>query len=358
MKIDIHFHALGNGKDICDADNDVFKNFEDNHHWFVRLLHHSLEGELKELGIDADQDGRMTTDEYFLLVYNIFKKSKEIDGAVLLAMDAVFDPDEGYLDCWKTDIYITNTFLFNKINELNEQLQNDPEVTNPNKKFYLGASVSPNRKNWEDELNIVFNMTDAVLIKWLPSAQHISVNDTKHIEFFQALADNNMPLLTHVGPEYSFPEGRRKKHLDKFQDLELPLDHGVKVIGAHCSSPVFPICDRNDTWRFYDFVEQANQGGEMKLWADDSALTIWTRMGIIGKIAKNFDPKYLVHGSDFPLPFENWPHHYFLHRSISKDEYEQIKQETNPLDKDVKIKRAYGFSDTILENAASVLRLA
>ncbi len=357
MKIDIHFHTLGNGKDICDADNDIYNNFEDNNHWFVRLLHGALKDELTRLGIDINSDGVISTEEYFILIYDIFKNSKEIDGVVLLAMDAVYDSDTGTRDNRKTDLYITNTYLSNKINDLNQKLQDDPEVTNPNKKFYLGASVSPNRNDWEEELNAVFGMPDVVLMKWLPSAQHIQVDDTRHTEFYQALAEHNLPLLSHVGPEYTFPEGQRKKNLDKFQDLELPLDHGVKVIGAHCSSPVFPIIDRNDTWKFYEFMESVNQGGEMKLWADNSALTMSTRMGIIRKIAKRFDPKYLVHGSDFPLPFDNWPHHYLLHASISKQEYTEIKQETNPLDKDVKIKRAYGFSDTILENTAAVLGL-
>jgi hypothetical protein len=39
------------------------------------------------------------------------------------------------------------------------------------------------------------------------------------------------------------------------------------------------------------------------------------------------------------------------------DEYERIKNTENLLDRDVMIKRAHGFSDSILDNAQSVLRL-
>jgi hypothetical protein len=42
---------------------------------------------------------------------------------------------------------------------------------------------------------------------------------------------------------------------------------------------------------------------------------------------------------------------------ITVEEYLEIKKTQNPLDRDVKIKRAHGFSDSILENAEKVLRL-
>jgi len=61
------------------------------------------------------------------------------------------------------------------------------------KTFYLGASVSPNRKDWKAELAYVLGETDAVLIKWIPSTQHIDVRDEIHRDFYRALADAKMP---------------------------------------------------------------------------------------------------------------------------------------------------------------------
>jgi len=42
---------------------------------------------------------------------------------------------------------------------------------------------------------------------------------------------------------------------------------------------------------------------------------------------------------------------------VTLGEYLKIKKTKNPLDRDVRIKRAHGFSDAILENAEKVLRL-
>lgn len=357
MKIDIHLHSLGNGKDIDNVNNDVFFKAEDNNHWFTRILYNMLEEDLEKQGIDFDHDGKISTDEYFRLVYNIATSSEETDGFVLLALDAVYFDDTGELDEVKTDLYVSNRFLNKKVMELNELLQNESDPEKRRKKFFFGASVSPNRKDWESELDYVLNQTDAVLMKWIPSTQHIRVADDKHKEFYDALSSHSMPLLCHVGPEYSFPEGIRRRELDNFRLLDKPLEHEVTVIAAHCAAPVFPLIDKNETKEFYAFMERANKGGDIRLWADISALSLATRIPLIAEIVKTFPPEWLVHGSDFPLPYDGWPHLPWVTHDMSPKEFIEIIKTKNPLDKDVKIKRAHGFSDKILENTEKVLRL-
>jgi len=44
-------------------------------------------------------------------------------------------------------------------------------------------------------------------------------------------------------------------------------------------------------------------------------------------------------------------------RDVTWAEYKQIRNTENLLDKDVMIKRAHGFSDSVPENAEKVLRL-
>jgi hypothetical protein len=58
--------------------------------------------------------------------------------------------------------------------------------------------------------------TDAVIIALIPSVQHIYLTDDRHKAFYQALAFYHIPLLCHVGPEYAFPEGIRKRQLGNF----------------------------------------------------------------------------------------------------------------------------------------------
>jgi predicted TIM-barrel fold metal-dependent hydrolase len=349
----MHFHVVGRGQDLNQVDDQVFFYPEDNNTLLTRVLYRLVEKYLGDEGADFDQSGTIDTDEYLTLIYKYLSTSKEIDGVVLLGLDALYGPRSGKLDRRKTDLWVSNRFLTKKVKELNDQLMREGLSR---KKFYWGASVSPNRKDWEEELDFVLNDPYAVLMKLIPSVQHINLRDSKHKDYYDSLARNNMPLLCHVGPEYSFPEGIREKERDNFRYLDKPLECGVTVIAAHCATPVFPI-DKNETAEFGAFMRAANSGGTIQLWGDTSAFSLLTRIPILEEILDTFPPEWLVHGSDFPIPIEGWVHLPGFTHDVTWEEYKQIKSTENLLDKDVMIKRAHGFSDTILENAQKVLRL-
>jgi predicted TIM-barrel fold metal-dependent hydrolase len=353
MKIDMHFHVVGRGKDIDQVDDQVFFYPEDNNTLLTRVLYRLVEKYLGEAGADFDQSGTIDTDEYLTLIYKHLSASKEIDGVVLLGLDALYGPRSGKLDRRKTDLWVSNRFLARKVKELNDRLMRDGLSR---KKFYWGASVSPNRKDWEEELEFVISDPNAVLMKLIPSVHHVNLRDTKHKDYYDTLARNNMPLLCHVGPEYSFPEGIREKERDNFRFLDKPLECGVTVIAGHCATPVFPI-DKNETAEFGAFMRAANSGGTVRLWGDTSAFSLLTRIPILDEILETFPPEWLVHGSDFPIPIEGWVHLPGFTHDVTWEEYKLIKGTENLLDKDIMIKRAYGFSDSILENAEKVLRL-
>jgi hypothetical protein len=76
-----------------------------------------------------------------------------------------------------------------------------------------------------------------------------------------------------------------------------------------------------------------------------------------GETVGTFPPEWLAHGSDFPIPIDGWVHLPGLTHDMTWEEYEGIRKIKNLLDKDVIIKRAHGFSDSILENAEKILRL-
>lgn len=353
----MHFHVLGNGTDIRNVDQDVYFQADDNNHWFTRILYNLIETDLAKMEADLNRDGKISTHEYFELAYRILIESEEIDGIVLLGLDAVYSPSTGALDKKRTDLWVSNRFLSRKVNELNERLRSEPLMMKRKKRFFFGASVSPNRKDWESELEYVIKETEAVLIKWIPSTQHIYVNDTGHEKFYGILAKHRMPLLCHVGPEYSFPEGIRKRKLDHYEFLMTPLDCGVTVIAAHCATPVFPIVDKDVTKKFLRFMKRINIGRKVRLWADTSALSLSTRLPLIHDIVKDFPPEWLVHGSDFPIPIDSWPHLPWVTTDITPSEYIGILRTENPLDRDIRIKQSHGFSSTIIENAEKVLRL-
>jgi uncharacterized protein len=357
MKIDIHCHAIGNGKNIDNIDNDVYFYPEDNQLFFTRFLYNMVESNLSKLEADLNNDNKISTSEYFEFIYNKLLTSKELDGIVILAMDAVYSHQTGIRDDILTDLWISNKFLSQKVTEMNKRLQNEPSIETHKKKFFFGASVNPNRLDWRKELDYVINDSKAVLIKLIPSTQHINLTDDRHKEYFTILAQKEMPLLCHVGPEYSFPEGLKKgnKELDNFRNLKGPLECGVTVIAAHCASPVFPLIDKNETDEFYEFMKSYNGNGKIKLWSDTSALSLSTRLPILPKIMKTFPPEWLVHGSDYPIPIDGWPHLPLITPDITIKEYLNLMKTKNPFDLDILIKRYHGFSDIILENTEKVL---
>jgi hypothetical protein len=164
MRIDIHCHATGKGTDISKIETEVFFKAEDNQHWFTRILYNLLEDDLVRMEADLNNDRTISTDEYFGFIHKLLLTSEEIDGIALLALDAVYSPKTGELDERKTDLWVSNRFLSEKVKELNRRLQDEGSA----KRFFFGASVSPNRKDWDKELEYVLNQTEAVLIKLDP----------------------------------------------------------------------------------------------------------------------------------------------------------------------------------------------
>lgn len=353
MRIDCHVHAVGNGRDIAAVDRDIFYNADDNPHLLVRLIQQLVERRLIDQGADLDHGGAVSTAEYLAFLTRMLASSEEIDAMVVLAMDAVFDPKDGQLDRKRTDLWAGNRCLARLLDEANANLsgQNSP------KRFLLGASVNPNRTDWEKELDFVIHQTNAVLLKLIPSAQHIHLEDLKHQAFWKALAEAQLPLLCHTGPEYAFAEGRREWRLDDFRRLAAILDSGVRVIAAHCNTPVFSLFDADDFHPFVDFMHKVNSNGTVQLFADTSALTITSRIPYLAKVRDRIPAQWLVNGSDFPIPTDGWVHLPLVVPGITLSEYRRIVQTTNPLDRDVRIKRAAGFDDSILSNASQVLRL-
>jgi predicted TIM-barrel fold metal-dependent hydrolase len=356
MRFDMHCHVVGGGRDIDAADRDVYYLAEDNHHWLVRFLETMVEHELEDLGARVE-GGRIRTRDYLKLVRRLLRRSTEIDAVVLLGLDAVYSPKTGERDDRRTDLLVSTRFLARATRALNAWLANHRKKAVRRKRFFCAPSVSPNRPDWEVALQEVIATPAAVAVKWIPSVLHVDPRDPRHGAFYDALAAAGLPLLCHVGPEYAFPDGIRNRALDGFRRLDRALDRGVRVIAAHCATPVLPLLDRDETRAFARFMEKANAGGEVRLWADTSALSLTTRIPYVRKIRDLIPDAWLLNGSDFPIPVGGSGHVPLVAPDMTVSEYLEIRRTPNPLDRDVRIKRAMGFPDSILENAANVLRL-
>ncbi len=340
MRLDIHFHAAGIGSDLgkAKAHQDIYRSPAAKQKWFVRLVGAVLEDEYRKRGGATDEHGRITTDGTFAVAQHIVSTSDELDGAVLLALDGWYT--DGALDPDKTEVLVTNRYLAAKID----------------KPFFFGASVNPNRRDWEAELDWVIE-SEAVLMKWIPSVQNIVVDSPDLREFYSRLSRSGIPLLCHSGPEFAFSQGPGRGAFDDYRKLEFALDLGVKVIVAHCAMPMFPSPNHHEARQFLAFMKAVNGDGQARLWADTSAIVTGTHVVSISEIVHEYPPEWLVHGSDFPIPVDGWAYLPWITHDVTPAEYWQIVNTRNPLDRDVRSKRAMGLPDSILENWRGLLRM-
>ena len=157
--------------------------------------------------------------EYLAHLLRELQASRYVGKAVLLGMDGCYD-QTGLLNRQHTDFLVSNDYVFKTVRA-------NPDV------FLPGPSINPQR---EDALDEIHRCADAgaVLIKVLPNAQHFDPADRAYRPFYRALAQRNLPLLSHVGYEFSLIG--KDQSLGNPDRLRPALDEGVTVIAAHACS--------------------------------------------------------------------------------------------------------------------------
>ncbi len=203
---------------------------------------------------------------------------------VLLGLDGVYD-SAGSLDESRTDFLISNDYVF--------------AVARGSPRLLPGVSVNPVRRDAVDELERCA-ARGAVLVKVLPNTQAFDPADRRFLPFYAALARLRLPLLSHVGYEFSLI-GQDQSVGDPAR-LRTALDAGVTVIAAHgCSSGLF-FRERHFP-TMLDLVRRYPN-----FYVDTSALTIPNRVGTLLRIRRH--PEFhdrLVFGTDYPLPVLAYP---------------------------------------------------
>lgn len=256
--------------------------------------------------------------------------SSSIDRAVVLAMDGVYD-SEGRPDPKHTRWVTDNDFVAGLADQYHSIL--------------FGASIHPYRVDALEELRRVA-ARGACLVKWIPSAQRIRLDNPRCIPFYELLAEYHIPLLVHTGNEHS------SSHLlNSWNDpalLSHALKRGVTVIAAHCGARMF-LHERN---RFDAFrrvaLEYENCFGDL------GAFGIPTRLGLLRALLKNdVLLSKIVYGSDFPaVAMPRW----FIF-SIGRKAVREILCETNPLERPYRLLKALGVPDDVFSRAEGLLRL-
>lgn len=174
--------------------------------------------------------------------------------------------------------------------------------------FRWAASIHPYRADCVTALEDAVK-NGALAVKWLPAAMGIDPASPRCDKFYEALARLDVPLITHAGEE-------RAVHGGDFQAMGNPLllrralDHGVRVVVAHCASmgEDHDIDQgENGPWResfelFSRLMDEPRYVG--RLFGDISAMTQLNRVGpsLIKTIERTDWHARLLNGSDYPLP--------------------------------------------------------
>jgi predicted TIM-barrel fold metal-dependent hydrolase len=210
--------------------------------------------------------------------------SRSVKAAVLLGMDGSYDPS-GRLDEAHTDFLVSNDAVFSACAAQTALLP--------------GVSINPARRDAVEELERCA-ARGAVLVKVLPNAQVFNPAEKRYLPFYRAMARLRLPLLSHIGYEFSLI-GQDQSVGDP--DRLVPaLEEGVTVIAAHgCSHGIF--FPEKHFQTMLDLVRRYP-----RFYADTSALTLPNRFGALLKIARHPELfERLVFGTDYPLPVFAFP---------------------------------------------------
>ncbi len=260
----------------------------------------------------------------------------------LLAFDKNYRKD-GTVNLEKTEFYVPNEYVF----ELAERY---PDLFVPN------ISVNPYRPDAIAELE-KWARRGARIVKWLPNAMGIDPSDPKCDPFYQKMKELDLILLSHGGEEKAV-EAEEDQKLGNPLLLRRALDHGVKVIVAHCaglgSNEDLDSRDRKQSDNFDLFLRLMDEKRyEGLLFGEISAMTQFNRSGkpLRTMLAREDLHDRLVNGSDYPLPAVN-----LLIRTrplvkqgyLNNSEAESLKEiyDYNPLLFDFVLKRTIKHPET------------
>lgn len=250
-----------------------------------------------------------------------------LDHVVCLALDPVYDPAGNRREDL-SNMWVDNDYILDQL------------APAANGKVLLGASVHPYDPEFRTRV-ARYVAAGAVLLKWLPSAQQIDLADPRvggALEFLASAGRGGrpLPLLLHVGPEYSIMttdprtwsydflswsfwdgvgnrfRGRKRWHVPDVEaidgNLRRGLDAGAYVIFAHCGLPYFAtrllrFLEHSDFAAVTSYLERypGLDGSRGKCLADVSACVTPFRRTFFPDIRK-LPPGSLLAGSDFPVP--------------------------------------------------------
>lgn len=319
LKLDCHVHLIGNdpwGSGCHTAENTFFRKLQS------RYL-------MKAIGVNkAEVETQGLTNAYLAKLLHWIATSS-LDGALVLGMDWPYS-DSGEPLLRNAAFYTPNDYVL-------DTCQKHPELI-------PAISIHPSRPDALDELDRCVAL-GARAIKLLPNVHNVDLLRKDQLPFWRKVAEYGLVFICHTGGEQALPIAKAAYADPK--RLSAVLDEGVTVVAAH-------VAGSGSFWEkcyFKDWLAMLPK--HPNLYGDNSALATPNRFLYLKRIIEAGVCDRILYGSDYPIPpsaLSGW-----LARLVPYGEARQIGAISNPMERDVAIKRACGFPDSTLTRLGELL---
>jgi predicted TIM-barrel fold metal-dependent hydrolase len=312
--VDAHTHIFCWGENPAEG----FLSEPMRRFWLTRVL-------LRVTGITKEQGGTLSEKLRNRLLREL--EGSALDFAIVLAQDAVYRPDGSRNDA-ATHFYVSNDYVLG--------------LAKRSPKILPGCSINPIRSDAVRELERCA-AAGCRLIKIHTAIQGVDPGRPDFDPFYSRARELGVVLMFHTGYEHSC-KGVTQQFTDP-RRLERPLSHGGIVVAAHCGTCAF--FDPEDYYpHFVAMMERfENLYGDTAIMA---SMIRWFSLKRLSRAPEGLRQR-IVHGSDYPFPPARLP--YLLRLGLFPAE------RSNPLDLDLRIKRAFRIGEGYESRILSLLKL-
>jgi predicted TIM-barrel fold metal-dependent hydrolase len=314
MIVDIHMHVVGHGDGGTGCYMAPYMRRSFSYLSLVRML--GVAG--------ADDFDRAVRERLVGWI-----RSSGLDAAVLLAQDAVHD-ERGRRRLERSSFYTPNDYV--------------AAICRDEPGLLFGASVHPARRDALAELDRCVEL-GAVLLKVHPVLYGIDLRSPACRRVWRHAASLGLPILVHTGVINAlFPKKRYAGDPARLRPL---LDEGATVIAAHAgrATPLSPPA--------YQTVLRRLMEKYPRLYTDTAALAQSFMAHVLRRLLRDpFWCSRFCHGSDFPVPplVDPWT------AKLGIGECLRFLRDSNPVRRDLQLKRRMGCPEQVLHRGARLLR--
>jgi uncharacterized protein len=289
----------------------------------------------KSLGVDPKALMRNPYAAYVDSMANSIRQSAYVNKACLFGVDARFDEQGSEIHRDKTVCAMTEDVV--------EVAARYPE------QFIPFMSINPRRHDALERID-AYAEQGCRGAKFLQNYWGVDLNDERFIAYYEKLVAHDLPLIVHVGSEYTVQSDGRYEGIDM---VDLPLACGVKVIAAHMglgriNYKLMPWRNLSRNPKYFDrdyfqLLEKLEQHDN--LFADVSAILAPLRARALRHLAQAL-PVHdkILFGTDFPVPYAVRFNTYDLER-MKRRQFVRIE---NPFDRYLSVLFEYFPADSAI----------